>query len=688
MQVDLNYANKIIRTYTVGPDLFDNMMGISQFAREKHGGYVTFGDGNKGRIMGKGKFCLQGLPPLGNVLYVEGSKAKLISVSQIYDEGCMVLLSKTDCTIISTSRTHVLTRMRSSDNCYLLITSLMCNATKTDDTELWHYKLGHLNYKYFSKLVKLKAVRDVPNLSPLKDKVCGPCQLGKQVKSSHLPLKFLVTSQVLELLHVDFMGPMHIEILMGKRYVMGSCLSLQAEKGEKVKKVIRLQCDHGKEFENNIFADFCNQEGIAHKFSAPKTPQQNGVVERKNITLQEMAHVMLNANKVSKRLWAKVVNTTCYISNMVHLHPGTKQTSYELWKDRTPNLVYVHVFCCKCYILNDREKLEEEEIHTLVDTSILLVASQTTDEPRIHQKKGPPTWIPKVHPLSSIVGNPNAVMVTQKKLANEITNACHLSSMESKSVKDALKDEHWIYAMQDELQKFDRNELWALVPRPLGANIIGTKWIFRNKTNEVGNMVCNKARLVAQGYTHIEGVDFEEMFAPVARLESIRLLLVVACYMKFKLYQMNAKSAFLNGILVEEAYVSQPPGFEDPHHGDHVYKLNKDLYGLKQAPRAWYDRLTTYLLENGYTRGNVDQTLFIKPLNPGIVCAQIYVDDIAFGSACDAHTHSFVQLMTKEFEMGMVGELSYFLGFQIKQLGNGIFLSQSKYAKNMLKILV
>ncbi|XP_062075426.1 uncharacterized mitochondrial protein AtMg00820-like [Humulus lupulus] len=132
-------------------------------------------------------------------------------------------------------------------------------------------------------------------------------------------------------------------------------------------------------------------------------------------------------------------------------------------------------------------------------------------------------------------------MVTRKKLANEIANACYLSLVEPKSVKDALKAEHWISAMQDELQQFERNEVWILVPRPLGANIIGTKRIFRNKNDDVGNVVSNKARLVAQGYTQIKGVDFEETFAPVARLESIKILLVVACNMKFKLYKIDVK---------------------------------------------------------------------------------------------------------------------------------------------------
>ena len=149
----------------------------------------------------------------------------------------------------------------------------------------------------------------------------------------------------------------------------------------------------------------------------------------------------------------------------------------------------------------------------------------------------------------------------------------------------------------DELNQFKQHEVWELVPRPGGTNIIGTKWIYKNKSDAEGVVTRNKARLVAQGYTQVEGVDFDETFAPVARLESIRLLLGVACLLKFKLFQMDVKSAFLNGYLNEEVYMEQPKGFVDPNCPDHVYKLRKALYGLKQAPRAWYDRLTKFVTD-------------------------------------------------------------------------------------------
>ncbi|CAM8958482.1 unnamed protein product [Rhodiola kirilowii] len=148
--------------------------------------------------------------------------------------------------------------------------------------------------------------------------------------------------------------------------------------------------------------------------------------------------------------------------------------------------------------------------------------------------------------------------------------------------------------MQEELGEFQRNDVWDLVPRPENVNVIGTKWIFKNKSDEQGNITRNKARLVLKAILQIEGVDFDETFAPVARLEAIRLLLALACHLKFKLFQMDVKSAFLNGVLNEEVYVAQPKGFEDPHHPEYVYHLKKALYGLKQAPRAWYESVSQY----------------------------------------------------------------------------------------------
>ncbi|GJV78325.1 retrovirus-related pol polyprotein from transposon TNT 1-94 [Tanacetum coccineum] len=209
-----------------------------------------------------------------------------------------------------------------------------------------------------------------------------------------------------------------------------------------------------------------------------------------------------------------------------------------------------------------------------------------------------------------------------------------IENQKPKNIKEAIQDESWTMAMQEELNQFKTNDVWCLVPPPKNQTIIGTKWVFKNKLDENGVVSRNKARLVAQGYNQQEGIDFDETYAPVARLESIRILLAYACAHDFKLFQMDVKNAFLNGFINEEVYVAQPPGFVDFEKPNHVFKLKKALYGLKQAPKAWYDRLKSFLLGHKYTMGLVDNTLFTKKKDSHIIIVQIYMDDIIFGSTC------------------------------------------------------
>ncbi|GJV38967.1 retrovirus-related pol polyprotein from transposon TNT 1-94 [Tanacetum coccineum] len=216
--------------------------------------------------------------------------------------------------------------------------------------------------------------------------------------------------------------------------------------------------------------------------------------------------------------------------------------------------------------------------------------------------------------------------------------------------------------MQEELNQFVANDVWELVPHPQSTTIIGTKWVYRNKLDENGVVSRNKARLVSQGYNQQEGINYDETYALVARLESIRILLAYACALDFKLFQMDVKSAFLNGFINEEVYVAQPPRFIDFEKPDHVYKLKKALYGLKQAPKAWYDRLKAFLIKHQYNMGMVDNTLFTKKKSSNLIIIQIYADDIIFGSTCQDMCDDFAKIMHDEFEMRMMGELNFFLG--------------------------
>ncbi|GKA63743.1 putative ribonuclease H-like domain-containing protein [Tanacetum coccineum] len=316
--------------------------------------------------------------------------------------------------------------------------------------------------------------------------------------------------------------------------------------------------------------------------------------------------------------------------------------------------------------------------------------------------------IHNAHPQSQILGDPNTPVQTRSSLkkiteahalvsyiqAQQRSNhkdqqhclfACFLSQSEPRKVSEALEDESWVEAMQEELLQFKLQQVWVLVDLPNGAKVIGTKWVYRNKKDERGVVVRNKARLVAQGHRQEEGIDYDEVFAPVARLEAIRLFLAFASYMGFIVYQMDVKSAFLYGTIEEEVYVSQPPGFVDPDHPKKVYKVVKALYGLHQAPRAWYATLSTFLEKHGYRRGTIDKTLFIKKDKKDIILVQIYVDDIIFGSTKKSWSDEFEALMKGRFQMSAMGELTFFLGLQVKQSQEGIFISQDKYVAEILK---
>ena len=657
--------------------------------------------------------------------------------------------------------------------------------------------------------------------------------MGKLNRSSHKTKSDPSYDKPLQMLHVDLCGPISVQSLGGKKYILvlidefsrftwvefirkksqvpsvliNLLKRLQVLHGLQVRV---LRSDNGTEFKNSVIEEYLASVGITHNFSAPRTPQQNGVVERKNRTLVEAARTMLNASGLPLSFWAEAVSIACYTQNRSLVVKKFEKTPYQLLHNKRPNIKFFHVFGCKCFVLNDRESLGKfepkgddaifigyawdtaaykvyiprtqtivvstnmkfddtfqviqdkltkelkiqaerspnatitedleklftewyedeaeadkisvtpssvsrsedpstEDISDLSSTQVPLVNEPTlqseeppNEEPRPSDASDPTLqshslqeinstidlphamrWT-KDHPQSQIIGEPSAGVKT-RATANYCLFSCFVSEIEPKKVTEALADPFWVEAMQDELLQFERNLVWTLTPLPSGKIAIGTKWVFRNKKDENGVVIRNKARLVAQGYCQEEGIDYEETFAPVARLEAIRIFLVYAAHRGLKVFQMDVKSAFLNGKLKEEVYVKQPPGFESEKYPNHVYFLDKALYGLKQAPRAWYERLSTFLTSNGFHRGTTDITLFYKKQNDDILLVQIYVDDIIFGSTDVFLCKEFESLMQSEFEMSMMGELTFFLGLQVKQSSEGIFINQSKYVHDLLK---
>nr|GEW68897.1 retrovirus-related Pol polyprotein from transposon TNT 1-94 [Tanacetum cinerariifolium] len=253
--------------------------------------------------------------------------------------------------------------------------------------------------------------------------------------------------------------------------------------------------------------------------------------------------------------------------------------------------------------------------------------------------------------LMHIIGDVDEGMLTRSMVAklkassaSECLFANFLFEIEPKKVYEALKHPGWVDAMK---KKYDH-----------------------------GITIKNKARLVAQGYSQEEGIDYDEIFALVARMEAIRIFLGFALYMNFKVYQMDVKSAFLNGKLKEEVYVKQPPGFESSEFPNYVCKLDNAFYGLKQAPRTWYETLYTFLIQNKFTTGRIDNALFIYKSKGDVLLVQVYVDDIIFGSTSYKLCKQFKKLMIKKFKMSMMGELTYFFRLQIKQDDKGILICQ------------
>ncbi|GKA99418.1 retrovirus-related pol polyprotein from transposon TNT 1-94 [Tanacetum coccineum] len=658
----------------------------------------------------------------------------------------------------------------------MIKSSPICLLSKASKNKswLWHCWLNHLNFGTINDLVRKDLVRGLPRLKFEKDHLCSACQLGKSKKYTHKPKSENIIIKVLHTLHIDLCGPMRVQSINGKRYILiivddysrftwVKILRSKDKTTEFVIKFLRqiqvglnktvryIRTDNGTEFVNQVMTEFYEGVSISYQKSIPKTPQQNGVVERQNRTLVEAAQTMLIFSKAPMFLWAEAVATACYTQNRSLIHSRHNKTPYELVHGKKPDITFLYIFGALCYATNDNEDLgklkEKADIgifiryapnrkgyriynkrsHQIMETyhvqfdeltkhmapvhintrpePILMTPGQISswlvpnpvpvapyvpptnkdleilfqmmfDEyfepssverpvppalavqvpvvlagtpssttvgqdasstshspsssevqaPSLHQGVvGGPTfkdnpfpqadndpfvnmfvlepsseepssgdvctaepnqviqphdhvrkWT-KDHPIDNVIGNPFPLVSTKKQLATDALWCFYhyvLSKVDHKNFKTAMTEPCWFEAMQEEIHEFDRLQ----------------------------------AQLVAKGYRQEEGIDFEESFALVARIEAIKIVIANASSKNMTIYQIDVVTVFLNGELKEEVYVSQPKGFVDPDHPTHVYHLKKALYGLKQAPRAWYDTLSRFLMENKFSKGVVDPT--------------------------------------------------------------------------------
>nr|GEV30328.1 hypothetical protein [Tanacetum cinerariifolium] len=669
-----------------------------------NGGYVAFGGNPKGgKILGKGKIKT-GKLDFDDVYFVKELKFNLFSVSQMCDKKNIVLFTYTECVVLSSDyklpdENHVLLRVPRENNMYNVdlknvvplgdLTCLFAKAT-LDESTLWHRRLGHINFKTMNKLVKGNLVRGLPSKIFENNHTCVACKKGKQHRASYKSKPVSSVSHPLQRLHMDLFRSTFVKSLNKKSYCLvvtddyrsGPKWRFDIDTLTQYKNcqpvVIGNQLNHNAGIKENL--DACEVEKETNENEVHVSPSGSNKTKKHDDKAKRddkgkspigsptgVQDLRTEFEEFSSNSTNRV-NAASAPINAARPNPTNNNNGFNTASPSdiavSPNfrIAIKSLFLDPSNYPNDpvMPALEhiiysdyEEDVGTKADLSNL--------ETNITVSSIPTSRVYKDHPVTQIIGDLTLApqtrsmerMVKEQGGLNQVNDedfhicmfACFLSREEPKNVHQALKDPSWIEAKHEELLQLKMQKVWVLVDLPKGKRAIGSKWVFRNKKDKRGIVIKNKARLVAQGHTQEEGIDYDEVFAPVARIKAIQLFLAYASFIGFMVYQMDVKCAFLYGTIEEEVHVCQPLGFEDPDYPDKVYKVVKALYGLHQAPRAWYEILANYLLENGFQRGKIDQTLFIKKQKGDILLVQVYVDDIIYGSTNKELCKAFEKLM-------------------------------------------
>ncbi|GJS70291.1 retrovirus-related pol polyprotein from transposon TNT 1-94 [Tanacetum coccineum] len=765
-------------------------------------GTVKFGNDQVAKIMGFGDYQI-GNVTISRVYYVEGLGHNLFSVGQFCDSNLEVAFRQHTCFIRNLEGVDLLTGSR-GDNLYtlslgnMMASSPICLLSKASKTKswLWHRRLSHLNFGSINHLARHGLVRGLPKLKFEKDHLCSACALGKSSKKPHKPKSEDTNQEKLYLLHMDLCGPMRVASVNGKKYILVivddysrftwvKCLRSKDEAPifiinflkmiqVRLKETVRrIRTDNGTEFVNQTLREYYEKVGISHETSVARSPQQNGVVERRNRTLIEAARTMLIYAKAPLFLWAEAVATACYTQNRSMIRQRHGKTPYELLHDKPPDLSYLHVFGALCYPTNDSENLGKlqpkadigifigyaptkkafriynrrtrriiETIHVDFDELTAMASEHSSSGPALHEMTpvtissglvpNPPSSTPFVPPSRSdwdllfqpmfdeslnpppyvdlqapeviapipevvapehavSTGSPSSTTVDQDAPSpkdNHDIEVAHMGndpyfgipipevtsdqSSSSDVIHTIVPPDHQVSAHNSKWTKdhpleniigdLDRplckrnfmnlnvlkfGNLFLLLVKHLSSLLSGI--YIRNKHEMIRRYLKKTKARCRSFYRQEEGIDFEESFAPVARLEAIRIFLVFAAHMNMVVYQMDVKIAFLN------------------------------------APRVWYDMLSSFLISNDFSKVSVDPTLFIRRKGNELLLVQIYVDDIIFVASTPELCDLFAKIMCSKFKMSMMGKISFFLGLQISQSPRGIFIKQSKYALESLK---
>ncbi|KAL8135853.1 hypothetical protein AgCh_010456 [Apium graveolens] len=655
---------------------------------------VTFGDSSKIPVKRKGTVTIMSKKGekkyINNVYYIPALKNNIISLGQLVEKGYNIQMQDNSLIIRNQARELIANVEMSKNRLFTL--DMQTNVQKClksvikNDSWLWHLRYGHLGFSGLKLLSKTKMVDGLPEINE-PENLCEACVKGKQHRQSFPVGKSWRARMPLEIIHTDIAGPFDIPSLGGNRYYLTFIddfsrkiwVYIIKEKSEALDKFKEfkalaekqiglylkiLRSDRGGEYTSNLFRRFCRAHGINHQLTTAYTPQQNGVTERKNRTILDMARSMVKAKHLPRTFWAEAVQCAVYLLNRCPTKSVRNKTPNEAWSGSKPSVGHLRIFGYIAYAHipdQKRKKLDdkgekyywrwsedERKVAGLFfngddddgDNQNIEDDGDDDQTPPPSPNQQTPVSTPSTGESSSSGGAPRKM----RSLDNiyEVTSPVQTSfdyslfylmaECDPVTFEEASEENKWNKAMDEEIGAIKKNDTWEVTDLPEGHRAIGVKWVYKTKTNQDGEVEKYKARLVAKGYKQRYDIDYDEVFAPVARVDTIRLLTAIAAQNQWKIFQMDVKSAFLNGYLEEEVCIEKPPGYVQKGRENKVYRLKKALYGN----------------------------------NPGMF------DD-------------FKKVMTNEFEMTDIGQMSYFLGVEVKQNKDGIFMSQKKYAEQILK---
>nr|GEX31286.1 putative ribonuclease H-like domain-containing protein [Tanacetum cinerariifolium] len=639
-----------------------NLKMLCNFVK-KYLGTVHFGNDQFAPILGYGDL-VQGNITINRVYYVEGLNHNLFSVGQFCDADLEVAFRKSTCFVRVLQGNDLLTAKASPTQAWLWhrrlshlnfdyinllskkdvviglpkLKYVKDQLSKASPTQawLWHRRLSHLNFDYINLLSKKDVVIGLPKLKYVKDQLCFSCEVSKAIRGSFKTKTVPCSKGRLNLLYMDLCGPIRVASINRKKYIL-----VIVDDYSKYTWTLFLR---SKDETPKVLKDFLTM--IQRNLQASSKGYR--VYNKRTRLIVES--IYLRFNEIKEILETSVANDTS------RLIPQRQKASDYDNSDPVPQIQ--HVFPSADTFVPSQQELDllfgplYDKLFNAGTSSVNKSSSPTENS---KQCDTPPTmYIQSPTNPTNANAEENNDNQAEHKFINPLCTPIH-EVVESSS-QNIGKTYH-----------FDRLQVWELVDKPYGKHVIKLKWLWKNKKDEEETVIRNKARLVEKGYAQEEGIDFEELFAPVARLKTVRIFVAYDAHKYFPIYQIDVKTAILNGPWKEEVYVAQPDMFVDPDHPEKVYRLRKALYGLKQAPRAWYDKISQFLISKGFTKGTIDTTLFTIRYRDDILLVQIYIDDIIFGSTNPKFSKRIKKLMHSRFEMSLMGEMKFFLGLQIHQ---------------------